>query len=177
MVTATQGWPEAENSRMNQFDWKRNRAHKTHHGSYVTSVCRILQNSIESPDLCPLAPFIMIQTETAVNNAALHQEEDRKKAILAELAGLDALLQVIELDEVRLTREIQDKLNDMPGLFGRHIPQARQMLRKLLDGRILCEPILEGEKRGYRFTATGTFDRLLTGTKVLGNSRGGGEGS
>jgi hypothetical protein len=50
------------------------------------------------------------------------------------------------------------------------------MLRKLLDGDIACEAIREGGKPGYRFTATGTFDRLLTGLKVL-NDGGGGQGS
>ena len=47
------------------------------------------------------------------------------------------------------------------------------MLRKLLDGYIVCEPIMEGGKAGYRFTATGTFDRLLTGLKVVNESGGG----
>ena len=32
------------------------------------------------------------------------------------------------------------------------------MLRKLLDGHILCEPIMEAGKPGSHFTATGTFD-------------------
>ena len=50
------------------------------------------------------------------------------------------------------------------------------MLRKLLDGHIVCEPIMEGEKPGYRFTATGTFDLLLTGVKVV-NQSGGGQGT
>ena len=50
------------------------------------------------------------------------------------------------------------------------------MLRNLLDGYILCEPIMEGGKPGYRFTATGTFDRLLTGVRVV-NESGGGHGS
>jgi hypothetical protein len=35
---------------------------------------------------------------------------------------------------------------------------------------------MEGGKAGYRFTATGTFDRLLTGMKVI-NHGGGGQGS
>jgi hypothetical protein len=39
------------------------------------------------------------------------------------------------------------------------VPQARQMLRKLLDGHIVCEPIMQDGKRGYRFTATGTTGR------------------
>ena len=55
------------------------------------------------------------------------------------------------------------------------MPLARQMLRKLLDGHIMCEPIMESGKAGYRFTATGTFDRLLTGFKVI-NDGGGGQG-
>ena len=50
------------------------------------------------------------------------------------------------------------------------------MLRKLLDGNIVCEPIMEGGKPGYRFTATGTFDRLLSGVKVA-NYGGGGQGN
>ena len=64
----------------------------------------------------------------------------------------------------------------IPALFARYVPQARQMLRKLLDGHIVCEPIVEGKKRGYRFIATGTFDRLLSGMKVV-NESGGGHGS
>ena len=50
------------------------------------------------------------------------------------------------------------------------------MLQTLLDGHITCEPIMEGGKPGYRFTATGTFDGLLTGVKVV-NDGGGGQGS
>jgi hypothetical protein len=64
-------------------------------------------------------------------------------------------------------------LGDIPALFARHVPLARQMLRKLLDGHVVCEPIVEGGKPGYRFTATGTFDRLLTGVKVVNESGGG----
>jgi len=50
------------------------------------------------------------------------------------------------------------------------------MLRRLLDGHIHCEPIEEEGKPGYRFTATGTFDRLLTGARLI-NDGGGGAGS
>lgn len=64
----------------------------------------------------------------------------------------------------------------IPALFARHAPQARQMLQTLLEGHITCEPIVEGGKAGYRFTASGTFDRLLTGAKVI-NESGGGQGS
>lgn len=69
------------------------------------------------------------------------------------------------------------RLNHLPAPFARHVPQARQMLRKLIDGHILREPIVEADRPGYRLTATGTYDRLLTGVKAVGNYGGGGEGS
>jgi len=108
--------------------------------------------------------------------SALHYEEARKKSLVQKLARLDELAQTVSLDEKRLTKQLLERLGDIPALFGRHVPQARQMLRMLLDGHILCEPILEDGKPGYRFTATGTFDRLLTGATVV-NHGGGGEGS
>lgn len=107
---------------------------------------------------------------------SLHQEEARKKSLLGELERLNNLARVVSLDAKRLAKDLRSRLGDIPALFARHVPQARQMLRKLLDGHIVCEPILEGGKRGYRFTATGTFDRLLTGVKVA-NESGGGQGS
>ncbi len=107
---------------------------------------------------------------------ALRQEEARKKVLVAELAQLEALTETISLDEKRIVQMVRARLGDLPALFGRHVPLARQMLRKLLDGHIMCEPILEDGRRGYRFTATGTFDRLLTGVSV-GIDGGGGQGS
>ena len=107
---------------------------------------------------------------------ALDEEETSKKSLVQELARLDELAQAMSLDEKRLTKQLLDRLGDLPALFGRHIPLARNMLHTLLEGRILCEPIEEDGKPGYRFTATGTFDRLLAGVSVL-NDGGGGEGS
>ena len=109
-------------------------------------------------------------------DASLHQEEARKKTLLAELVKLDELVELIQVDENRLARELRSRLRDIPALFARQTPIARQMLRKLLDGHIVCEPVEKGGKRGYRFTATGTFDRLLTGVEVI-NQSGGGQGS
>ena len=78
-----------------------------------------------------------------------------------------------------MAQDLRSRLGDLPALFLRHVPMARQVLRKLLDGHILCEPIMENGKPGFRFTATGTYDRLLlTGVKVgneLTNYGGGGQ--
>jgi site-specific DNA recombinase len=107
---------------------------------------------------------------------SLNEVEARKKVVVQELSTFDRLNQVVSLDAQRLAKDLRSRLGDLPALFARHVPQARQMLRKLLDGHIVCEPIMEGGKAGYRFTATGTFDRLLTGAKVI-NDGGGGQGS
>ncbi|UVT18985.1 MAG: recombinase family protein [Nitrospira sp.] len=113
-------------------------------------------------------------TPTVVHS--LHREEARKLALTKELEHLQELATTLSLDQKRLTKRLQEELGSLPSLFGRHVDLSRQMLRKLLDGHILCEPILEEGKPGYRFTATGTFDRLLTGASLI-NRGGGGEGS
>jgi hypothetical protein len=107
--------------------------------------------------------------------ASLYHEEARKKVLLKELWELDNLSQVVSLDAKGLARELRHRLENVPTFFSRGVPLARQMLRKLLDGNIVCEPIMEDGHPGYRFTATGTFDRLLTGVKVV-NQSGGGHG-
>ena len=95
-------------------------------------------------------------TESVIES--LYKEEARKKVVAQELSSLDAFAQVVSLDAKRLAKDLRSRLEDIPALFARHVPQARQMLKKLLDGHIVCEPIREGGKAGYRFTATGTFD-------------------
>ena len=74
--------------------------------------------------------------------------------LIANGRGTDLVVESLHQEKARL-----------PALFARHVPQARQMLRKLIDGHILCESILEDGRPGYRFAATGTFDRLLTVSK------------
>lgn len=100
---------------------------------------------------------------------------ERQETLKQELIRLDELENVTDLDAKRLAKDLKSLVEDLPALFSRHVPLARQMLRKLLDGHILCEPIMEDGNPGYRFTATGTFDRLLTGMKVV-NQSGGGQG-
>ena len=112
-------------------------------------------------------------TESVIDS--LHKEEARKKVVAQHLSKLDALAQVVSLDATRLVKDLRSRLENIPALFARHIPQARQMLRKLLDGHIVCEPIMEGGRAGYRFTATDTFNGLLADFSVVNESGGGQE--
>ena len=45
--------------------------------------------------------------------------------------------------------------------------QTRQILRKLLVGRLVCQPFDEAGRRGYRFTGTVTYERLLPAGQVV----------
>jgi hypothetical protein len=42
---------------------------------------------------------------------------------------------------------------DLRRLFGRHVTQARQVVRQLLKGRLVCQPFEDAEARGYHFSA------------------------
>ncbi|MET0515347.1 MAG: hypothetical protein ABW047_08500 [Nitrospiraceae bacterium] len=64
----------------------------------------------------------------------------------------------------------------MKALLGRHVPQTRQLLRKIIDGRIVCTPFDDNRGRGYALSATGTYAGLL-GDLGMVNNGGGGHGS
>ena len=48
----------------------------------------------------------------------------------------------------------------MSDLLCAQTPQARQMLKKLLAGKIELEPVGSGRQRGYKFRAVLTIEQL-----------------
>jgi len=62
-------------------------------------------------------------------------------------------------------------------LLAKNTAVARQGLRKVLvEGRLACTPITEGNRRGYGFTGRGSFGPLIAGEAVTSDSNGGGLG-
>ncbi len=61
----------------------------------------------------------------------------------------------------------------MKALLGRHVPQTRQLLRKIIDGRIVCTPFDDNRGRGYALSATGTYAGLLGDLGMVNNGGGG----
>jgi hypothetical protein len=90
--------------------------------------------------------------------AALKVEGERKKALTRELENLAAVAQVASFDADRIKADLRARVADVKGLLARRKPQARQMLRKVLPGKIELTPVEENGRRGYRFTAQGTFE-------------------
>jgi hypothetical protein len=88
----------------------------------------------------------------------------RRDALTAELS---ALVGSERIDTDVLVEDLKARAADARALLGRSIPQARQMIRRLLDGRLVCEPIDDGAGRGYAFTALGTYRQLLSGSESV----------
>jgi DNA invertase Pin-like site-specific DNA recombinase len=91
----------------------------------------------------------------------LEAEIARKALILKEIGVMDTPSSAASLDARRLVEELKTRASDARGLLARHVPQARRMLRALLDGRLVCEPFEEERQRGYTFRATGTYAGLF----------------
>ena len=98
--------------------------------------------------------------------ARLKTEDARKKTLLAHLEALHQSVTVASLDGKRLEQELAARAADVKSLLGRHVPQTRQILRKLIVGRLTCEAFEKDGLRGYRFTGQGTYEHLLPGKRV-----------
>ena len=79
---------------------------------------------------------------------------DRRKALEAELERLARTEQMARLDGTKVKADIKARVSDIRALLGRQMPQARQILRRVLVGKIEMKPVVDGSRRGYRFTGS-----------------------
>ncbi len=114
-------------------------------------------------ELARLAAAVATGGEVRALLAAMQDRETRREQLERRLAALEALGKVQKLDRHRLERELKARLADWQGLLSRHVSQTRQILRKLLVGRIRFTPKIEGGERMWEFTGQGVLDRLLAG--------------
>jgi site-specific DNA recombinase len=90
-------------------------------------------------------------------------EEERKKALANELQGLAKAERVATVDTQQIKADLRERVADVKALLGRHTPQARQMLRKLVEGKIAVEPVTQNGRRGFRLSGRLNVGRLLKG--------------
>lgn len=91
---------------------------------------------------------------------AIQDRERNLRQVRQQLDELDALRQVSEFDVRKVERELRTKLDDCRGLLQRNTPIARQVMTKLLDGRLVFTPRPD---RGYEFTGKVHFGKFLKG--------------
>ena len=97
--------------------------------------------------------------------ALLRSEENRKKALVAELDRLDRVGPT-ELDSARLKREMKIRLADSQSLLSAHVSEGRKLLRLLLEGPIQCKAEVDGKESRYVLSGTGNFMNLLPSSAV-----------
>ena len=95
--------------------------------------------------------------------SAIKTAERQADHIDAELAGLDGGDRVSRVERQRIERELRVRLDDWRGLLRRHVPQARQILRKLLVDRV----VFTTRTDHYEFTGSWTLGKLVSGVVDL----------
>ena len=66
-------------------------------------------------------------------------------------------------DRERISKDLRARLDDWRGLLRRHVPQARQILRKLLVDRVVFTPRTDH----YEFVGPWTLGKLVSGVVDL----------
>jgi hypothetical protein len=99
---------------------------------------------------------------------ALRARERRKREIREALEHVEGLTLLAQRPEA-LDRELATKLAEWQGLLERQPIQARQLLRKLLAGRVLYTPHHDEDGGFYEFAGHASWGKLLAG--VVGQVR------
>jgi hypothetical protein len=94
--------------------------------------------------------------------AALKERQAARKRCERALLELDATARIGQRDLLRLEGEIRHRLADWRAMLRREVPEAREILRNLIVGRIVFTP--RPETRLYEFSGRGSLGRLLAGT-------------
>ena len=95
---------------------------------------------------------------------AIRDQERRHQTLRAELADIQRP-RVVPLNVAELRARLKEKSEEWRSLLRRHAPIARQMVRKLVEGRIVFTP--EREAGRYRFTVPGTLGNFFSGLVPL----------
>jgi site-specific DNA recombinase len=95
---------------------------------------------------------------------AIRDQERRHQTLRAELADM-VRPRVVPLNLSELKAKVLEKSQEWRALLRKHAPIARQMVRKLVEGRIVFTPDREAGR--YRFTVPGTMGNFFSGLVPL----------
>lgn len=119
-------------------------------------------------ELDHLTTAIATGGQVATLVAAVRERERQRDHLRQELTALDQLAQVARLDLAQLKQALEAKLAEWRGLLTRHVQAARQILRKVLDGRLVFTPYKD-DGGYYTFEGVGRLEPILAGTVLLEN--------
>lgn len=91
---------------------------------------------------------------------ALKDRERQRTALQQRMDSLAGLAQVSRVDMRRVERDLRARVKDWRELLRRQAPISRQIVLKLLDGRLVFTP---HEDRSWKFTGLASVGKLLEG--------------
>ena len=94
---------------------------------------------------------------------AIRDREAQRDTLTTQIASLTGAERAAKVDWKTVEQQLRAKLDEWRQLLGRHVPQARQVLKKLLLGPIVFTPHREATERYYSFRASVNLRKLLTG--------------
>ena len=95
--------------------------------------------------------------------SAIKTAERQADQIEFEFGRLDGQAPLTSRDRERISKALRTRLDDWRALLRRHVPQARQILRKLLVDRVVFTPKTDH----YAFVGTWTLGKLVSGVVDL----------
>lgn len=95
---------------------------------------------------------------------AIRAREGRRRDLQAHLEHLDGLTKVARTwDAAAMADKLRALFHDWTKLLGQEPALGRQVLKKLLVGRLVLTPKVEGRERLYEFSGQASYGRLLAG--------------
>ena len=95
---------------------------------------------------------------------ALKEREQHREHLEEEIRRLDRLPRRESLEGI--SAEALRHLDQWRGLLGHNTSIARQLLRKVLDGRLAFTPRSDGVESWYEFAAQGTLEKFFEGVSA-----------
>ncbi len=97
--------------------------------------------------------------------AAIKAAEGQRQTLERRLAALAAPVVIFD---ATLEGRLRKAAGEWRDVLGRQVPLARQIVAKLLDGRVTFSPASQDGREGFQFRATGSVEKLIAGA-VPGN--------
>jgi len=99
---------------------------------------------------------------------AIRVRERRRADLMAQLEHVDGLARAGTPNVTRALRaELRERLTSWSDLLGSNPTDARPVLRRLLEGRLVATPTARKGGRWYEITGTTSYGALLAGLVAL----------
>ena len=95
--------------------------------------------------------------------AEIQKREAQQQELHAQLSGIANRHLETWRSKASVREDLEQRIQEWRGLLRRRAVQGRQILSKLIDGRLLMTPHTDQTPAYYEFSGTGTLTGLLSG--------------